>query len=605
MESIDCLFRHDIRRDETGETARCGLIEQAIQVPANPQSRIPRDACKACLQFSTASLFDRHPVLSSLLFQQCDATLSADSSQPHVGNELERTRLVCLRDRAEAALREQSDPTHPIGLLPCCDVILCAHKSTPELERAIESVLNQIDAAPFIHLIDTGDAAAVFNRYQKYWNVRRHRLPRGTLPLAALHEIVETLKTPFVLFQSAEGVSEPDRISVSVRALIDKGAEIYVSQPHGRPIATTDGVAGRKYPRRVDVGALTLRRATFVDMGGVIEERLHQEIEFFHRAIWEERTILVGQSPLISPQNQHFSCNDPPHDFLSISGQPRLIANGFPVVRGDCDVVLPFHGHLDYVEQSLRGLLDQCQADVVIHLIDDASNEDTSVFLRTWSQHPQVRAYRNRENVGQFQSFNAVSPFFETNYVAVQDADDISLPHRIQKSTQMLHYCGADFFAGAVELFGDASTVKPTTRITDALQRMERATVRRSAYPVAGADGYFAENPTAVFRVSMFRDVGGFADFGDRLLNRASLDTEFQQRCRYHGVRFAISREIVVQYRVHAESATRNRLTGWGTAARTSSGQQFRERCRLFRRGRFDPKSFGALDRLPQVTERL
>lgn len=602
MESIDCLFRHDIRRDGRGETARCGLLEQATRTLTNDRSRIPRDACKACLLHS-GSAFNRHPVLSSLLYQHCDSMLGETSAQVQPSDE-QRNRLLSLRNQAEAALRELSDPKHPIGLLPSCDVIICAHDSSPMLEHAIDSMLNQVDAAPLIHLVDTGHAAAVFDRYQKRWNIRRHRLPHGTRSLSALHAIIETLKTSFVLFQSPESPSEPTRISASVSALVDEGAEIYIAASHDRLIDNSVTASDGRYRRRVDLQSMTMRRATFVDMGGVRDGRLDEDVEFFHRALHEQRKIVLGQIPLV-----HSTTMGPTTHLSEVvqtsSELARKTAKGFPVVPGACDVVLPFHGHLEYVEESLRGLLNQLQSDVVIHLVDDASTEDTTQFLRKWSHQPQVRSYRNRENIGQFQSFNAVSPFFETGLAAVQDADDVSLPHRIHWSAQMLHYTGADFFAAGVELFGEQTIVKPTSLVSDTLQRIDRLPFRRSTYPVAEADGYFAENPTAVFRVSMFRDVGGFADFGDRLLNRASLDTEFQQRCRYHGVRLAISREIVVQYRVHAESATQNRLTGWGTAARTNSGQQFRERCRLFRRGGFDPKSFGALDRIPQVIERL
>ena len=87
-------------------------------------------------------------------------------------------------------------------------------------------------------------------------------------------------------------------------------------------------------------------------------------------------------------------------------------------------------------------------------------------------------------------------------------------------------------------------------------------------------------------------------------MNRTSLDTEFQLRCLFRGVRFAITREVVTRYRVHPESATQDRLTGWGTTPRASSIRQLEERCRLFRGGDFDPRSFGAIGRYTHLTER-
>jgi hypothetical protein len=94
-----------------------------------------------------------------------------------------------------------------------------------------------------------------------------------------------------------------------------------------------------------------------------------------------------------------------------------------------------------------------------------------------------------------------------------------------------------------------------------------------SVYPYVGA-GFFLENPTAMFRVSAFEALRGFGDYGDLDCNKCGLDTEFYARAFYSGARFAISRRVVVDYRVH-------------------------------RRGPFDPRLLGALRSAPGVTQRL
>src|SRR5262249_43854792 len=121
-----------------------------------------------------------------------------------------------------------------------------------------------------------------------------------------------------------------------------------------------------------------------------------------------------------------------------------------------CDVVLPFHGHLDYVREALEGLLEQEGADAVIHLVDDASREDTEPFLRYWASDRRVRTYRNECNVGPFVSFNNVSAYRETGLLAVQDADDVSLPHRLRTAGNALRLADADVFGGRSWVFDDA-----------------------------------------------------------------------------------------------------------------------------------------------------
>jgi hypothetical protein len=97
--------------------------------------------------------------------------------------------------------------------------------------------------------------------------------------------------------------------------------------------------------------------------------------------------------------------------------------------------------------------------------------------------------------------------------------------------------------------------------------------------------------------------LGGFADFGDRLMNRASVDSEFQQRLLFHGTRFAVSRDVLVKYRVHPESATQDNKSGWGTSARLKAGRNLDARMSIFERGQFDPRAFGSLGRYQKITE--
>jgi glycosyltransferase involved in cell wall biosynthesis len=278
-------------------------------------------------------------------------------------------------------------------------------------------------------------------------------------------------------------------------------------------------------------------------------------------------------------------------------------ARGFAEEPVACDVIMPFHGHLDYADQAVRSLLDQEGADLVIHLVDDGSREDTGRFLRFWGSHARIRTYRNRRNIGQFLSFNNAVHFRETELLAVQDADDVSLPRRIHWSGNCLRLADAEVFGGRVRLFREESDHPPA-------RGNGRSSGRRwhgwwsSELPQYG-QAHFMLNPTAVMRAEAFEILGGFADFGDVLRNRCGLDTEFYMRAFYSGRRFAVSTRVVLCYRCHADQATRNRLTGWGTPARAWSERENQRRLPLFQKGGFDARMFGALADHRAVTQRL
>lgn len=604
MKQLDCIFRHDVRTAMGEETACCRMLEQIAGLTDTAAYRIPRNACEFCICHGTGDALTAHPVFPSLLLQLCDGMLSDQEAFGSLSRGV-KDRLCELSTAAEAALAKQ-ELRPVVELVPSCDVILCAAESSGLLRESIASALNQDGVVPFLHLVDTGDASEIIAEFSGLWNVRAYRRPAGTSSLAALHSVIESLTSPFIALHAANGISPPGRLKEAIRTLEAERAEIFGSQSSGCNSLNNAPAPADEYRRHVHPGTLVFRRSSFVDMGGAADVP-DDDVEFLFRANQEGRKIIVSQDSLLQIVSEDIlpTARRAPDYRFGPGGMLRAFARGFPKIPVACDVVLPFRGHLDYVTESLESLLQQSECDTVIHLVDDATPDDTSSFLQKWSQVTNVRTYRNLQNIGQFQSFNNVCRYFETPLCAVQDADDISLPHRLHRAGQMLHYTDADIFGGTVELFGDNEVIRPTWQGMDSRERVLRADIRRSFFPRRVSDNYFIENPTAVFRVAAFRDVGGFADFGDRMMNRASLDAEFQQRCLFHGVRFAISRDIVVRYRVHRDSATQDHQSGWGTSARNNAAKQLDARMAIFQRGGFDPRSFGSLGRYQNLTVRL
>lgn len=606
---LDCVYRAGVRGADAAETAQCLLLAQILD-HSPEQSTVTRRMCEVCIEQTRGRTFSEHPVFPSLVYQQAVEQLS------EVHDAASQLHWDTWRARAEAALLQQAKP--PVGAVqaPMCDVILCADQDSPRFRAAMESVLDQYESVPILHVIDSGPEPIDWGNSAARWNVQIHRLPGPVTPLSVVSQISSALRTPYLAIQSPSAISEPQRLARSLRALRDSGAELFVAGvPQDQPSTDKEDSSGAN-ELAIIPWSLVVRRATLVDLGVTAREGLETEADLISEAYRQGRLVVTGVEPVVSAEATTALASQfarapsalihrPAPAFASSPLIPSIARrNRFPLVPVRCDVVLPFRGHLHYVREALDGLLKQEQATAIIHLIDDATVEDTTDFLHEWAAHPQLRIYRNRENIGQFQSFNNVAPYWETDLVAVQDADDISLPHRLHWAGQMLQGSGADYFGGAVELFGDDDLIRPVMSETKELERIRRADYRRSFYPQWAKTDYFLENPTAVFRTAMFREMGGYADFGSRLMNRTSLDTEFQLRCLFRGVRFAITREVVTRYRVHPESATQDRLTGWGTTPRASSIRQLEERCRLFRGGDFDPRSFGAIGRYTGVTVR-
>ncbi|MEZ5941982.1 MAG: glycosyltransferase [Planctomycetaceae bacterium] len=595
MNFEQCAYRTNVRRDVNGEYADCRLL--ALQLAECPELsfQVTRDICTLCFTHMQSQL-ETHPVFPSVVFEQCERALAE-------GELANADRVRQLRDRAEEAILNAVEPAPALRYVGSCDVVLCCDTFHDRLDEVIESAIRQAEVSVTLHLIDTSVSGNIFTRFSARENVLIHHCPAAVSELDAVHDICAKLGTEFIALQSPRAISSPNRLSSAISELRETGAEILGSRAvtGASAIPRTDS-----YEQFLAPETLVFRRATFVDMGGS-SARSDAVAEFVFRAACEGRRFVVTEGFDVQPISQWGVIQlgtHPGYSGIQI-GTLRKFARGFPAAQKSCDVVLPFHGQLEYVEQALVGLLESGNDDIVVHLIDDCSPVDTDALFRRWGVHRQVRTYRNVENIAQFQSFNNMFPYLETDLVAVQDADDISRPNRFAEAATLLHYADADYFGGAVEMFGDKTVHMPVMHETKQTSRMVRSRYRASYYPKYQWAEYFMENPTSVFRKSMFERVGGYADFGGALVNRASLDTEFQIRCFYSGVRFAVTREVVLDYRVHAQSATQDNLSGWGTKARAEASLAVQRRRRLFLSGPFDARSFGALGRYQHATQRI
>lgn len=613
---VNCPFRQRVRLEDDGEWADCRLLRELLHSQTPETYRVSAETCRVCSERLLDSLLRLNPVMPSLVYGACEL-------ESELADRRGETRLSVLQQLAEQAIVDQSLARVPAASIPACDVVLWLSDVTTQndaehCQAAIESILEQQDCLPWLHIVLTRSSDSDFTlewlqAYEQTWNVRIYEDPDCRSPLDAVQRWIEHLRTPVIALQSPHTISVGHRLCDAIDRMQQNGCELV-----GSSIETTAGLVSALSPESraselhyrewLPWETLVLRRATFVDMGGVSREaRPDLEVEFVYRAFCEQRPIACESAPLVrhtSPRQSVHLGPRPAYGRTEI-GTLRQFARQFAPQSAVCDVVLPFFGLTEYAEQALQSVLEQQDSEVVVHLIDDASREPVDDFLNRWRNHPQVRVYRNRENIGQYASFNNVAEYFETDLVAVQDGDDISLPHRFTAAASLLHYSGGEFFGGAVEQFGEQQVKVPTFVENAAPAMREPARHRSSFYPHWKRVDYFLENPTAVFQTDMFRRLGGYADFGNRQANGASLDTEFLLRSLFSGVHFAITRDVVTRYRVHSRSATQNEVSGWGTAARSLATEQVAARTHLYRSGRFDPRVFGAITRTRGITERL
>lgn len=95
------------------------------------------------------------------------------------------------------------------------------------------------------------------------------------------------------------------------------------------------------------------------------------------------------------------------------------------------------HNGERYLQESMESILRQSFCDFEFIIVDDASTDRTRELVLSFKD-ARVRLIENREKLGQTRSLNRGLELAGSDFVARQDADDISEPERLAKQVAFL-----------------------------------------------------------------------------------------------------------------------------------------------------------------------
>lgn len=103
-------------------------------------------------------------------------------------------------------------------------------------------------------------------------------------------------------------------------------------------------------------------------------------------------------------------------------------------------VLMSVYNGQDYLKAAIDSILTQTFEDFEFLIIDDCSTDDSWEILSVYAdQDSRIRLVKNFENIGLTKSLNKGLRLVKGAYVARQDADDISLPQRLEKQVDVLN----------------------------------------------------------------------------------------------------------------------------------------------------------------------
>ncbi len=109
------------------------------------------------------------------------------------------------------------------------------------------------------------------------------------------------------------------------------------------------------------------------------------------------------------------------------------------MVRPSVSVVIPTYNAEKYISEAMRSVLGQTFKDFELIIVDDGSTDNTlRIVDRYCRADERIVVLKNEENLKLARTLNRGIEAARGKYVARMDADDISLPNRLEKQVDFM-----------------------------------------------------------------------------------------------------------------------------------------------------------------------
>ncbi len=201
----------------------------------------------------------------------------------------------------------------------------------------------------------------------------------------------------------------------------------------------------------------------------------------------------------------------------------------YPFQKDLVSVILPVYNGGSTVEKAVRSILLQTYSELELIIVDDASTDNTQeIVRRIMDEDNRIRFISFEENKGVYSARNEAIRASKGVAIVIQDADDISLKHRIEKQLIPIYENGMLFTVGRI--FRSRCEIEELD-VYDQEGMMNVVESKRVQNKHGGFD--YQDRPilglqTSIFRKSVFRKFGLFDEL------RVAGDLLFLERILYH-----------------------------------------------------------------------
>ncbi len=213
-------------------------------------------------------------------------------------------------------------------------------------------------------------------------------------------------------------------------------------------------------------------------------------------------------------------------------------------------VIMTVYNCERYIEKSLQSISDQTFKDFEIVIYDDCSTDNTVEIITDFLRYYKGDYYFifGEKNVGCGESRSKAIRRSHGKYLAIQDADDISLSNRLEKEVNFLEdnndiFCVGSFVIKIDEDGEDGEKIEYPPENND---EVIKAITEKCMNPIL--------DPSTMFRRKDFDEIGGYTS--DKSIWTVP-DFDLWLRALSTGKKFSNIQESLVRYRVNEEGVTR------------------------------------------------
>ena len=103
----------------------------------------------------------------------------------------------------------------------------------------------------------------------------------------------------------------------------------------------------------------------------------------------------------------------------------------------DISVLMPVFNSERYLKTAIESILNQTFQDFELIIVDDGSTDASENIIRSFESE-KIFSYKNAGNIGLIATLNRGIDLCRGKYIARMDADDVSLPTRLEKQFNFL-----------------------------------------------------------------------------------------------------------------------------------------------------------------------